>query len=81
MIIKDSMFGFELNQTKFNWINKRPIPPNGYIPYNSKRAHCQSGKCPNCGKEKPGTGSGHGGFQDRQIQNLWRALERLNERE
>lgn len=75
------MFGFELTQTKFNWIDARPKPPEGYIEYNDKKANCQSGKCPNCGEEKPGTGGGRGGgFQDRQIQNLMNALDRINER-
>ena len=79
MILKDSMFGFELTPQNFKWINERPIPPKGYIEYNSKRANCQSGKCPNCGKDKPGTSGSYGAFQDRQIQNLMRALKRLSE--
>ena len=81
MILKNSMFGFALTPTKFKWINERPSPPKGYIEYNSKRANCQSGKCPNCGTEKPGTSGGCGAFQDREIQNLMRALKRLNERD
>ncbi len=65
---------------EYHWEKKRPTPPQDYIEYNSKNANCQSGKCPNCDQEKPGTSSGHGGFQNRQIQNLMRALCRLNER-
>ena len=79
MIIKEAMFGLELTQQKFKSINKRPIPPKGYIEYNSKRATCQSGKCPSCGKDKPGTSGSYGAFQDRQIQNLMKALKGLSE--
>ena len=78
MIVRDSMFGFELRPFKFNWKDERPKPPAGYIEFNSNRAHCQSGKCPNCGKEKPGKIGLSDVFQDRQIQNLWRALKRMN---
>jgi len=80
MKIKEKMFGFEIAQKPFPWINQRPVPPRGYIEFNSKKAHCQSGKCPNCGTEKPGIGPQErsGGFQDRQIQNLIRALDKKN---
>ena len=80
MIVKDVIFGFELNPQKFNWKNERPKPPQGYIEFNSNRAHCQSGKCPNCGHEKPGIIYYGGGFQDRMIQNLKNALDRLSNR-
>ena len=81
MILKDSMFGFEISPTKFNWNNERPSPPKEYIEYNSRRANCQSGRCPNCGTEKPGTSGCDGTFQDREIQNLMRALKKLNKRD
>lgn len=78
--MKEKMFGFEIRQKEFTWKNKRPIPPKGYIEFNSRRVHPQAGECPNCGQEKPwiGPGKRDGGFQDRQIQNLWRNLERVN---
>ena len=80
MIRAETMFGFEICPTKFKWVMRRPAPPRGFIEYNSKRANCQTGYCPNCKAEKPGTLGGNGGFQDRQIQNLMRSLKRLSDR-
>lgn len=80
MEIKDNMFGFTVTVKTFDLTEKRPVPPRGYIEFNSNRAHCQAGKCPNCGKEKPGRGGGHGGFQNRDVQNLMRAMDRLERR-
>jgi hypothetical protein len=80
MQIEDRMFGFIVTVKEFDLTMKRPVPPKGYIEFNSKRAHCQAGKCPNCGHEKPGTWHGHGGFQNRDVQNLMRALDRLERR-
>jgi len=65
---------------EFKWEMKRPTPPKGYIKFNSNKAHCQRGECPNCGHEKPGTSGGHGGFQDRDIQNIMRMVTRLENR-
>jgi hypothetical protein len=78
MMVKDSMFGFEIKVKSFSFNMKRPKPPAGYIQY--KKANCQSGKCPNCGHEKPGTVGGHknaDGFQDRDVQNVLKAMQRL----
>lgn len=74
----DKMFGFELKQEPFDWIYRRPSPPNEYIEFNHNK-----GLCPNCGTERPGTVSGKNadGFQDRRIQNLWRAFKRVNDLE
>ena len=81
-MIKEQMFRFEIEQKPFSWDNQRPTPPQGYIEFNSHKAHCQAGKCPNCGDEKPGIGPGKrdGGFQNREIQNLCRNLECVNKR-
>jgi len=77
MEIIENIFGFEIEQQPFTWNNDRPTPPKKYIKFNSRMA-----KCPNCGTEKPGIGRGkrNSGFKDRQIQNLWRALGRTNEK-
>lgn len=80
MIVCDILFGFEIEQKNFNWPTQRPQPPKDFIPFNHKKAHCQAGKCPNCGHEKPGISYNGGGFQDREIQNLDKALERKNHR-
>lgn len=80
---RDILFGFELEVEDFDFSEKRPVPPQGYVPFNSTKAHCQAGKCPNCGEEKPGITSGgknNHGFQDRRVQNVQRALDRLEER-
>ena len=74
------MFGFEIKVKTFSFNMKRPKRPAGFIPYNHKRANCQSGKCPNCGSEKPGTvgkSNNSDGFQDRNVQNVFRAMIRL----
>jgi len=80
--MEENMFGFEITQESFNWENKRPVPPKGYIEFNLNSANCQTGKCPNCGCEKPGIGPAKrdGGFHDRKIQNLWRNLQRTNKK-
>lgn len=80
--MKENIFGIEIEEMTFRWDDKKPTPPSGYLKYNANKANCQSGKCPNCGHKKPPTGPGKSdnGFQDRQIQNLWRALYKLNNR-
>ena len=81
-IYKDMMFGFILFQEPFNWDNKPPKPPPGYIKYNPNKANCQSGKCPNCGAEKPEAayGSSGNGFQNKRVNQLCKALKRLSGR-
>jgi len=79
----DSMFGFELTSEPFDlWEGRRPKPPAGYVKFNSNKAHCQSGFCPNCKAEKPGRMSSGinngGGFQDKGVMQLHRAMNRLD---
>ena len=81
MKIRDSMFGFEIEIKKFNLELKRPKPPAGYVEFNYRKVGPSTGKCPNCGAEKPGTLGLRDGFQDREIQNLSRAMNRLGKRD
>ncbi len=72
------LFGWDwkIPKKEFKWELKRPVPPKGYILYSYKKQ-----KCPNCGAEKAGYSSGgHTGFQDREIQNILRMTNRLEER-
>jgi len=80
MMIVDCMFGFRIEVKRFSWSIRRPVPPPGYVPFDSGKAHCQAGRCPNCGAGKPAASGGHGGFQDRAVQNVMRAIERLDRR-
>ena len=80
MRVNDSMFGFEIKVKTFSFDEIRPKPPIGFIPYCKKKANSITGKCPNCGKEHPGTIGTDDGFQDRDIQNIFRAMKRLERR-
>jgi hypothetical protein len=80
MIVKDAMFGFEIKVKEFSFEPIKPKPPAGYIPYNRMKANPVSGKCPNCGKACLGTVSYGGGFQDRDVQNVSKAMDRLERR-
>ena len=80
MKVKDKLFGFEVESIPFDNNVRRPKPPKGYISFNSRNAHCQKGKCPNCGAEKPGVSGGGGrghGFQDKMVMDISRATERI----
>ena len=73
-------FCFKIEPKLFNNANRRPLPPPGYVKFNSSKANCQSEKCPNCGAEKPATAGGHGGFLDKDIMAVDRAMTRLWEK-
>jgi hypothetical protein len=77
IVYKEMMFGFLLFQTLFNWNESPPKSPPGYKKYNRN-----IGKCPNCGSEKSGItyGSSGGGFQDKKVNQLFKALVRLSNR-
>jgi len=75
------MFGFEIEIKKFNFELKRPKPPAGYVEFNYSKVGPQSGKCPNCGAEKTLISGSGGGFQNRQTQNVSRAMDRLEKRD
>jgi hypothetical protein len=55
--------------------------PKDYLPYNSSKAYSQKGLCLNCKAEKPGTFYDEGCFQNRFIQNVYRAMKRLDNRD
>ncbi len=80
MVIRDSMFGFEIETKKFNLSSQRPIPPKGYIPFYPDRNNYQCSKCPNCGSRNQEIYYKLGGFKERDIQNLMRAMIRLDNR-
>ena len=67
------------SRIRIEWNNAKP--PKSYLPYNSSKANCQNGSCPNCKTEKPGTIYHGGNFQNRFIQNIYRAMKRLDNRE
>jgi hypothetical protein len=67
------------SRIRIEWNNAKP--PKGYLPYNSSKAYRQKGLCPNCKAEKPGTYYDEGGFQNRFVQNVYRAMKRLDNRE